>query len=175
MFHYNPAANAVPVEPSLETLEEDHAIQLVLCRDLEALADGLPGLPGLPGIRRLCDRIICVVDTHFDRAEQALAALPPAVRPGEEELERLREMHLMDSLHGHDLVVALWQHAAHQGHCGTGRAAAARPGVGQLGYMLRCFFDGCRRAMALKESWRAAARRAGVGLAVAAPASVRTD
>ena len=46
-------------------------------------------------------------------------------------------------------------------------ATALQPGEsglspGTFGYMLRCFFDGCRRAIALKESWLAAARRADV-------------
>lgn len=154
--------DACRIGPTLQTLEEDHAIQAVLCRDLETLADGLPGMPCLPEVRRLCDRIIWVVDTHFDRAEEAFLRLPPSVRPGGEEIQRLREMHLLDALHGHDLVVAMWDHAARCGPDLTPPGVATPPGAVQLGYMLRCFFDGCRRAIALKESWRAAARRAGI-------------
>jgi hypothetical protein len=138
------------IEPTLDMLEDDHTIQKALCRDLEALADGLPGLPSLADIRLLCDRIIRVVDTHFDRAERILADLPAARRPGDADLATLQSMHMLDAMHGQDLIVMLWQHA--------GRAD--QYGVGELSYMLRCFFDGCRRAIMLKESWRAAAQRA---------------
>jgi hypothetical protein len=140
------------VEPTLDTLEEDHVIQQILCRDLEALADGLPGLPSLADIRRLCDRIIRVVDTHFDRAEKVFAELQADRRPSDNDRAMLRSMHMLDAMHGHDLIVALWQHTAQ----------ADQYGVGELSYMLRCFFDGCRRAIMLKESWRDAAQRTAV-------------
>ena len=127
-------------EPTLDTLEEDHAIQRALCRDIEALADGLPKLPPLPEVRRLCDRVMRVAGAHLVRAELVFERLPAGQGPSDAELETLREM-------------ALWDH--------VGREPEAH--VGQLSYMLRCFFDGCRRAIALKESWIAAARRAGAG------------
>jgi hypothetical protein len=57
-------------------------------------------------------------------------------------LERLRDMHVMDAMHGEDLVTVLWD--------STARGAVARPG--EFGYMLRCFFDGCRRAIALEST-----------------------
>ena len=140
-----------PPMNSLEVVLEDHLIQRVLCNDLEAAADRLPTLPPLPAIRRLCDRIQHVTSTHFARAEQLFAALPPGQRPDDAALAALRQMHQLDEVHGQDLVAALWEHAR-----------APRPGkADQLGYMLRCLFDGCRRAIALKESWIAAA-----GLAV---------
>ena len=127
-------------EPTLDTLEEDHAIQRALCRDIEALADGLPKLPPLPEVRRLCDRVMRVAGAHLVRAELVFERLPAGQGPSDAELETLR-------------VMALWDH--------VGREPEAH--VGQLSYMLRCFFDGCRRAIALKESWIAAARRAGAG------------
>ncbi|MBN8847236.1 MULTISPECIES: hemerythrin domain-containing protein [unclassified Sphingomonas] len=140
-------------EPTLDTLEEDHAIQRALCRDIEALADGLPKLPPLPEVRRLCDRVMRVAGAHLVRAELVFERLPAGQGPSDAELETLREMHALDATHADDLVMALWDH--------VGREPEAH--VGQLSYMLRCFFDGCRRAIALKESWIAAARRAGAG------------
>ncbi|MBT2189032.1 hemerythrin domain-containing protein [Sphingobium nicotianae] len=137
------------VPPTLETLREDHIIQRVLCHDLEMLADGLPALPPLTAIRRLCDRIDRVVTTHFRRAEAILGNLPAEQRPGFCSLTELRHMHQMDEVHAEDLIAALW-HYARQGD---------ESEVGQLAYMLRCFFDGCRRAIALKESWIAKAGR----------------
>ncbi len=139
------------VGPTLDTIEEDHAIQRALCRDLETLADRLPQLPPLPEVRRLCDRVMRVAGAHLVRAELVFERLPAGQGPGDAELDALREMHALDATHADDLVMALWDH--------VGRQPEAH--VGQLSYMLRCFFDGCRRAIALKESWIAAARRAG--------------
>src|SRR5215831_841265 len=69
------------VVPTLETLEEDHAIQRILCNDLEAVADNLPELPSSVEVRRLCDRIMRVTATHFTRAEQVFSLLPDERRP----------------------------------------------------------------------------------------------
>jgi len=140
------------VEPTLDTIEADHVIQRALCRDLEALADGLPALPAQLAIGRLCKRVTRVTTLHFERAERVIARLPIAVRPDAPALAGLCEMHALDAAQGDDLVAAL------RGRFGPLPDAQA----GQLAYMLRCFFDGCRRAIALKESWIVAARRAGV-------------
>jgi hypothetical protein len=140
-------APAYTIPLTLETIAEDHVIQRLLCNDLEALADRLPALPPLPAIRKLCDRVHHVTTTHFSRAEMAFNALPLRHRPEQSALAGLRQMHHMDELHAEDLVSALWQHALQPD----------RREVGQLAYMLRCFFDGCRRAIALKESWIRAA------------------
>jgi hypothetical protein len=135
--------------PMLDTLREDHLIQQLLCNDLEALADRLPELPPLPDIRRICDRIVRITGTHFVRAENLFGSMPSSQRPSPEELEMLHGMHILDETHAEDLVSALWQQAR----------LHDRANIGQLSYMLRCFFDGCRRAIALKESWIANAQR----------------
>ena len=137
------------VLPTLDTLEEDHSIQRILCDDLEDLADRLPDLPSALEVRHLCERIQRVTGTHFVRADHVFDLLPAEQRPSEETLQALRVMHLMDELHAQDLIVALWQH--------VGRSSSAH--VGQLAYMLRCFFDGCRRAIAFKECLIALAER----------------
>ncbi|BAK64803.1 hypothetical protein SLG_01280 [Sphingobium sp. SYK-6] len=135
----------LPEPPSYDAIREDHIVQRMLCRDLETLADGLPALPAPQEIQHLCERIEHVTATHFKRAEQYFAALPPAVRPNDAALAALRRMHELDEMHAQDLVNALLQQSR-QGD---------RDQVGQLAYMLRCFFDGSRRAIALKESWMA--------------------
>ena len=137
------------VVPTLETLGEDHLIQRILCSDLEEVADNLPTLPSALEVRRLCDRIMRVTTSHFARAEQVFRLLPDEQRPDADTLQCLHEMHVLDWLHGQDLVVALWQH--------FGGASGSH--VGQLAYMLRCFFDGCRRAISFKESLIALAER----------------
>jgi len=144
----SPTQRADPaMPPSLDEVMDDHLIQQVLCDDLEAVADRLPALPSLPVIRALCERIQRVTTTHFARAEMVFAVLPRACRPGEAALAALRRMHQMDEVHGEDLITMLWDHACRN----------ESRNVEQLGYMLRCFFDGCRRAIALKESWIARA------------------
>lgn len=133
--------------PSLEIVLEDHLIQRILCDDLEAVADRLPALPTLPAIRRLCDRLLYITTSHFVRAERMFASLPAAQKPGHAAMAALHRMHLLDEIHAQDLIATLWQHAR----------LGKDQNVDQLGYMLRCFFDGCRRAIALKESMIAAA------------------
>ena len=145
----------VLVAPSLETIAADHVVQRGLCRDLEALADGLPAVPSQSALDRLCARVAAVTARHFERAEWVIARLPREARPDACVLAALREMHALDAMHGDDLVAAL------QGRFGPLPDAQA----GQLAYMLRCFFDGCRRAIALKESWIAVARRGAAGSA----------
>lgn len=126
-------------------MADDHAIQRLLCDDLERVADQLPALPALRDLRRISDRIMRITRSHFPRAETVLRGLPAERRPPLEALATLHEMHVLDEMHGQDLVVALWEHA---GAPGGGN-------VGQLSYMLRGFFDGCRRAISLKESYLA--------------------
>ena len=106
-------------------------MQRLLCDDLERLADHLPGLPTLPELRRISDRILRITSSHFARAEQVLRTMLPEQRPTPEMLDALHRMHVLDELHGQDLVMTLWQHVGIVGHAD----------VGQLSYMLRCFFD----------------------------------
>jgi len=129
--------------PALETVRKDHFIQRRLCDDLEQLADGLPSLPRSERIQALCGRIAAVTADHFERAEAAFAALPKPRRPTDGALASLRQMHQLDEAHGQDLISVLSDQPLR----------VDEHMVGQLAYMLRCFFDGCRRAIALKESW----------------------
>jgi len=125
-------------------LRDDHDAQLALCVELERLADMLPSLPPPRRVRRICRHIEFVTTRYFRRAEtifaDALTTRPdPALR---QMLASLSSMHALDAVHGEDVVAALWD--------GTARGRAVRPD--ELGYMLRCFFDGCRRAVALEEA-----------------------
>lgn len=140
-----PRARPTPlflVQPTLETLLEDHLIQELLCKDLEAVADHLPELLPLHEIRRLCERITRITSTHFARAEEIIERVTPRRGYAPHQLEMVRYMHQLDELHAQDLISELWAYVAHRKGCSAG----------QLAYMLRCYFDGCRRAMALKES-----------------------
>lgn len=125
-------------------LRDDHDAQLALCAELERLADMLPALPPPRRVRRICSHIDFVTNRYFRRAEAVFADFmvsrtDPALR---HMLDALESMHALDAVHGEDVVAALWD--------GTARGSAPRPE--ELGYMLRCFFDGCRRAVALEEA-----------------------
>ena len=139
----------VPTETTIVTIEDDHLVQEALCRELEALADRLPDLPPLPELRRLSGRILQITTQHLPRADALFADLPASAGPSPEALRSLRTMHALDTIHGQDLVAALWAYAG----------SRPRDQVGQLSYMLRCFFDGNRRAIALKDTWIAGLRR----------------
>lgn len=147
LYSVRPAGLAL-ARPELEMIFEDHMIQQLLCDDLEAVADRLPELPPLPELRRLCDRI-SRISAHFARAELMFSDMPAKLRPTPSQLATIHQLHQLDELHGQDLVAALW------------RATRDRCCTGQLAYMLRCYFDGCRRAIALKESLLAYADRNG--------------
>jgi hypothetical protein len=122
-------------------LQDDHEARAALCAELERVADALPSLPAPARVRRICHQIESTT-THFRRVDMMLEALAPRENASfvSDMLERLAGMHLMDALHGEDLIAILWD--------STARGAVARPG--EFGYMLRGFFDGCRRVAALE-------------------------
>jgi len=125
-------------------LEDDHDVRAALCAELEQMADALPSLSPPARVRRICNQIECVTSLHFRRADLMLAKIAPVQDTplASEMLERLAGMHLIDAMHGEDLITVLWD--------STARGAVARPG--EFGYMLRCFFVGCRRAAALESA-----------------------
>jgi hypothetical protein len=124
-------------------LRDDHEAQRALCAELEQVADGLPDLPPPPRVRRLCGQIELVATRHFPRAEAILADLGSSEGSLRGRVMRsLSEMHSLDAVHGQDLVAALWSSVA--------AGVVIKPG--ELGYMLRCYFDGCRRAIAVQEA-----------------------
>lgn len=122
-------------------LQDDHEARAALCAELERVADALPALPTPARIRRICHQIESTT-THFRRVDTMLEALAAGDDTpfASDMLDSLAGMHVMDALHGEDLIAILWD--------STARGAVARPG--ELGYMLRCFFDGCRRVAALE-------------------------
>jgi hypothetical protein len=130
-------------ESPREQLQDDHDAQRALCAELEQIADLLPALPPPARVRRVCAQIECVTSSHFRRAEAILAELAAGSRSTMHApmLWSLTEMHALDAVHGQDLVSVLWDSIA--------RGTVERPG--ELGYMLRCFFDGCHRAIAFKD------------------------
>jgi hypothetical protein len=160
----NLAPAAGDVMEMLRELEDNHQIQHALCHDLEAIADALPTAPSPSQLRRIGERIGRISTEHHAHAVALLHALPPACRPSEGELAMLETMQSIDAIHGDDLITALWNYV----EAGPDRRE------GGLGYMLRCYFDGARRAMAFKEALVARATRAAFDPAVNADGPPRT-
>jgi len=111
----------------------DHEADLVLCGDLERIADGLPRLPSDLALRQLTDRLHHASDRWRDPARGALFAGIGAVSDARN----------TDSVHAEDVIEAIWQHWRKPSEATTG----------QLSYMLRALFDGRRRALALERLW----------------------
>ncbi len=103
-------------------------------------------LPALPPrrVRRICSHIEFVTTRYFRRAETIFADLAdartdPALR---QMLDPLTSMQRSTRF-----TERMWSLL-----CGTGLRGEARRDPRSFGYMLRCFFDGCRRAVALEEA-----------------------
>ena len=130
--------------PLRAQFHDDHDARLGLCSELEQVADMLPALPAPARVRRLCGQIDCAAALHFKRADTLLAELARSQEtPIVADLRRqLTEMHAMDAVHGEDLIGRFWD--------STARGSVTRPG--EFGYMLRCYFDGCRRAIAIESA-----------------------
>lgn len=107
----------------------EHEIDLVLCSDLEKIADGLPKLPDTPALRILTERLRQASERWADLKWEAVL--------GGSEAWNAR---MIDSLHAEDVAAMLWRHYRRSNPTTTG----------QLSYMLRALFDGRRRAVALE-------------------------
>ncbi|PZO75908.1 MAG: hypothetical protein DI640_03765 [Sphingomonas taxi] len=127
-------------EIDLVGLIADHARLRVLCDRLEACADALPDRVSESETdalgRSLCAMMVrnprpgtAAIDALFacDLDDPLTAAL----------LRRMRAWHLRASIHADDIAAAL--------------SGDATPCAEAFGYMLRGFFDGCRREMDFTE------------------------
>jgi len=130
-------------EHEIVGLIADHADQRRLCHALEHVADALPNLPTPNEITTLARQLTDYSRKHypieeslFQRLEQG-AGCPTVARV----VDQIRDNHAIDGLHADDLAAELGRLS------GTRRTTQA----GELSYMLRCFFDGCRRAIAFEE------------------------
>jgi len=131
-------------EIDLVGLVADHAGTERLCMRLEACADRLPERPAPAEIDDLCAALQSRVLDHIDREDRLLAAMfadevrDPLCRAL---LDHIHARHVACTVLAQDLIASL--NATAPGH----RTICAEA----LGYMLRCFFDGCRAAMAFEE------------------------
>lgn len=121
----------------------EQAAVLRLCLEWERLADSLPRLPGKArwaklklGFASFRDHLV-----QIDRATAEIASSEMASGHLLDFARRLRALNLADSDHSRDVEAAFdvlqGQRTAKQSE--------------HLGYMLRCLFDGCRRAILARE------------------------
>ncbi len=121
----------------------DHRAQRRLCADLERMADNLPDLPPAYAVRHVERQLADYAELHLPREIELFRRLSSDADPSPATLV-LREIshnHAVDAMHADDLSVEMERL--------SGSARAVPPG--ELAYMLRSYFDGCRRGMAYEE------------------------
>ncbi|CAN5222907.1 hypothetical protein BH09PSE3_BH09PSE3_10500 [soil metagenome] len=131
-------------EVDLVRLAADHAMLRRLCNELEACADALPLSLSPQQLQSLCQRLREFV-AKYEVADEVLLKTIFGRNPTDKLTRSLichiQARHAADAAHAHDLITALDPQAADHD----------RFSVEALAYMLRCFFDGCRRAMDFEE------------------------
>ncbi|UFN49965.1 hemerythrin domain-containing protein [Roseomonas sp. OT10] len=131
-------------EAGIAALSADHVRLRALCDRLEGLADRLPALPAAEERGRIARQLATLVPCHQAMERAVLDDLFPEAREdplGHALLDRIASQHALDELHAQDLGAVL----------DAADASGPPGGAAALGYMLRCFFDGCRRALAFEE------------------------
>ena len=129
-------------EIDLVPLLSEHLRREQLCCRLERCADGLPGLPDAEEIAALCDELEAQAVEQPSREDALLDVLfgVEAEPLADTLLAYIRAQHVTCAVQAQDLLAVLRPHAIDR-----------KPCAATLGYMLRCFFDGCRAAMAFEE------------------------
>ena len=150
-------------EHEIVWLVADHAEQRRLCALLESVADGLPDLPSGDRLRALEHQLSAYSQRHFVEESNLFLRLSKTAADGISDriLREIRYNHAIDAIHADDLSAELNRLSESR--------RAAHPAA--LSYMLRCFFDGCRRAIAFEELARL--KLAGNRLTPAARLAVR--
>lgn len=131
-------------ELDLVRLIAGHRLRAGLCNRLETLADALPALPGHDDLEALCDMLTDLIEEGDPAKPSPLAALLPGSR--EDHLAaalitRIRARRADDAAAADELIAALL----------PADAADSRPAGETLGYMIRCFTTGCRRAIEFEQ------------------------
>lgn len=129
-------------EIDLAPLIARHSAVRALCDRLEDCADALPVLPSDDQRTELCADLRDLVERGGQDGDDPIDAMLMR-RPGnpltDALLDHVRYRRAADAAHAADLIEALSSTTANTVAADT------------LGYMLRCCFDGCRRAMDFAE------------------------
>lgn len=128
-------------EVDLAPLLADHAAVRGMCHEVEALADRLADCPGAEERFAVADLIHACIREHVTVTSGFLTRIFVGQRLGfgGAVLTRILMDQIADGVHAEDVIEAL-------------RADVIEPEqLGMLGYMLRCLFDSCRRALDFEE------------------------
>ena len=130
-------------EREIVLLVAEHGEQRQLCSMLERIADGLPEVPSPDAITDVGRQLSSYARRHFLLKERLFLRLAGQANcpTSERILKEISHNHAIDAIHADDLAAELQRL--------SGAARVDHPG--ELAYMLRCFFDGCRRAIAFEE------------------------
>lgn len=128
-------------EIDLAAMVADHAGLTRLCADLETVADELPDPPDSLEAARLRDDLLQWLPAHDARERAMMRHLfrnAGKSQPGPALLREIESRRAACLVQGQDIAIALVP--------GDMPATA-----NTFGYMLRCFFQSCRQAMAFEE------------------------
>ena len=131
-------------ELDLARLLAEHRKLDTLCDLLEACADALPARSTLAQSIVLCEKLAALIDLHERGGTTLFHEMfePDLHRPLTNALlDHIGARYAVDSANAQDLIAAL----------DPASEEASRFPAEVLGYMLRCFFDGCRLAMDFTE------------------------
>jgi hemerythrin-like domain-containing protein len=130
-------------EHDIVLLVAEHGEQRQLCSMLERIADELPAVPSHAMMLDVGQRLSSYAQRHFPLEARLFVRLAGQANcpTSERILKEIGHNHAIDAIHADDLAAALQRL--------SGSTRPAHPG--ELAYMLRCFFDGCRRAIAFEE------------------------
>jgi len=134
-----PAHGHLIDEHDIAWMIADHAEQRRLCGRLERMADGLPDRPLSGEAAELRAALRSFPVRHFAAEAELFSWLAKQSSSiwADKVVHEIVRSHAVDAMHADDV-------AAELEHIDTAH-------IGQLSYMLRCFFDGCRRAIAFEE------------------------
>ena len=130
-------------EHEIVLLVAEHGERRRLCSMLERMADELPELPSSDAIIDVGRQLSAYSQRQFPLNPGLLLRLAyhENCSTSERILREISHNRAIDAIHADDLAAELQRNA--------GSSRADHPG--EFAYMLRCFFDGCRRAIALEE------------------------
>lgn len=130
-------------EDEIVLLVAEHGEQRQLCSMLERIADELPAVPSHAMMLDVGRRLASYSQRHFPLEARLFLRLAGQTNcpTSERILKEISQNHAIDAIHAEDLAAELQRN--------SGSSRVDHPG--ELAYMLRCFFDGCRRAIAFEE------------------------
>ncbi|WP_294392928.1 hypothetical protein [uncultured Sphingomonas sp.] len=134
----------VIAEIDLMRIVAEHAAIEHLCKRLESIADTLPERPSPGAVVIVTEELEELLGAHNSHEDQVLEAMFAR------DLPRLLTHSLLDHIHARHISCAVQAQDLSAALMAGAEGEHAVPAE-TLGYMLRCFFEGCRDAMAFEQ------------------------